>query len=71
MNCPNCGQKMEAGYLAAGGYMIKWTPNARSFSGRSGDQEVQIQKLRFAGKNDAAAHLCRFCQKIVVDYELL
>lgn len=68
LNCPNCGQAMEPGYLSAGGGRIKWTQKKRSLSALAGDREIPIQNMSFTGKNSTVAYLCRSCRKIVVDY---
>ena len=68
MNCPICGHAMELGYIAAGGYRIKWTPKFRSLFNIAGENEVQLQTHALFGKNQCKAYRCWSCRKIILEY---
>lgn len=70
MKCPYCDQEMEVGVIQSGGE-LSWYPGLkRRLFGRAQFHRgaVELSGLSFVHGSAVMAHLCRECQKIVIDY---
>ncbi len=70
MNCPYCGNEMEAGVIQSG-QEISWLPGIkRRVFGRAEFHRgaVELSRMSFVRGSAVVAHLCRDCEKIVIDY---
>jgi len=63
MNCPNCGKEMEPGWLYANGTVF-WSPSPDKLLRVPDQKSVSLRLCADA----PAAHICKDCQKIVVEY---
>ena len=64
MICPGCGKEMEAGWLYAGRTLF-WSATPDKVFLRPDRKSVSLRVCADA----PAAHICRDCQKIVLDYK--
>jgi len=70
MNCPWCNREMERGVIQSG-QEISWFPGIkRRFFGRAEFHRgaLELSRLSFVRGSAVVAHLCRFCEKVVIDY---
>ena len=68
MHCPFCGKDMEAGWLYG---RSLWSAKQGKASIHAGKEDVSLIPDRFAvtpASDFPAAHICRDCRKIVVEY---
>ena len=74
MNCPYCGAEMEQGVITSP-YEINWKKESTMFSNgifgnaQFHDEAVVLAELSFTKGSAAIAHLCRDCEKVVIDYQ--
>ncbi len=68
MKCPHCGNEMELGHLSAGGYRILWTPRGRHLTTWRMPREEVVESPGPLGELHNTAHICKRCQKVIVDY---
>ena len=66
MNCPDCGQKLEAGYLHSRGMI--WTEQIRRFLLIPGQNGIHLHRVNgLCGPRHSDAYLCRSCQKLYLN----
>ncbi len=68
MKCPYCAKEMEAGSIQ-NGRRISWynTTKKHYFVNIPGVNDIILSDLGLFGSG-VIAHLCRDCEKIVIDY---
>lgn len=70
MKCPYCGTAMENGIIQSPQELAWFKGANRKFVARARFHEgsVVLSKLSFTKCSAVAAHLCRACQKVIIDY---
>ncbi|WP_367272283.1 PF20097 family protein [uncultured Dysosmobacter sp.] len=70
MQCPYCGQEMEKGLIQSP-QEISWIKSEkRTLFGRAEfyDGAVVLSKLSVMKGSAVVSHLCRDCQKVIIDF---
>lgn len=68
MQCPYCGMDMERGVIQSQNG-ISWTKKAHLVGKASFHEDsVVLSEYSFLKGSAVVAHLCRACEKVIIDY---
>ena len=70
MNCPYCNTEMENGVIQSSQEIAWLKGDKRKFFVRAKfyDGSVVLSKASFLKGSAVVAHLCRGCQKVIIDF---
>lgn len=69
MNCPYCNKEMEKGFIQSP-HEINWSP--KKYFCNSSDihsDMIVLGESNFIKGSSTIAYCCRFCKKIIIDYD--
>ena len=68
MNCPYCGEEMEAGTIQSNGSTLLFAVREYAFLKLARDGDVQLAR---GFDSSVPADRCPACKKIIIDYSML